>query len=75
MEHPESQDSSLGQTTSSLGTVLLHLEIIATTYGSTIFKTHLVHLHSHLFIYIATYLHIVYVNWMQAVLGGNVRCA
>jgi len=37
-EHLESQQSSLGKTTSSLGTLLVCLEIIATTYCSTILK-------------------------------------
>jgi hypothetical protein len=48
------RQSSLGKTTSSLGTLLVRLEIIATTYRSTIFKTHVFSLYSHLSIYIAT---------------------
>jgi len=45
-EHLEPQRSSLGKTTSSLGTPLLRLEIIATTYHSTIVKTHVFSLYS-----------------------------
>jgi len=52
-EHLESQYSSLGKTTSSLGTLLVHLEIIATTNRSTIFKTHVLSLYSHLCIYVS----------------------
>jgi len=69
--------------TSSLGTLLVRLEIIATTYRSTIFKTHVFSLYSHLCIYvsmylciyIATHLHTVYLDWLQAVLERNSRCA
>ena len=46
----------------------VRLEIIATTHRSTIFKTHLFSLYSHLCIYIATRLHPVYLDWLQAVL-------
>jgi hypothetical protein len=52
------QQSSLGITTSSLGTLMVRLEIIATTYHSTIFETHVFHLYSHLCIYITTHLDI-----------------
>jgi len=45
-EHLKSQQSSLGKTASSLGTLLERLEIIATTYCSTIFKTHVFSLYS-----------------------------
>jgi len=58
----------VGKTTSSLGTLLVRLEIIATTYRSTIFKTHVFSLYPHLCIYIATHLHTVYLDWLQAVL-------
>jgi len=64
-----------GKTTSSLGTLLVRLEIISTTYHSTIFKTHVFSLYSHLSIYTATHLHIVYLDWQQAVLESNSRCA
>ena len=73
-EHLESQWSSLGKTTSSLGTLLVRLEIIATTYRSTISKTHVFSLNSHLYIYIATHLHTVYLDRLQAVLDCNSRC-
>ena len=52
-------NQSLGKTTSSLGTLLVRLEIIATIYRSTIVKTHVFSLYSHLCIYIATDLHTV----------------
>jgi len=64
-----------GKTTSSVGTLLVRLEIIATTYHSTIFKTHAFSLYSHLGIYIATHLHTVCLDWLQAVLESNSRCA
>ena len=59
------------------------LEIIATTYCSTIVKTPVFSLYSHLCIYvsmnlciyIATHLHTVYLNRLQAVLERNSRCA
>jgi len=56
-EHLKSQYSSLGKTPSSLGTLLVRLEIIATTYHSTIFKTHVFSLYSHLCIYVSMYLY------------------
>jgi len=56
-EHLESQYSSLGKTTSSLGTLLVRLEIIATTYDSTIFKTHVFSLYSQLCINVSMYLY------------------
>jgi hypothetical protein len=55
-----------GKTTSSLGTLLVRLEIIATTYCSTIVNTHVLSLYSHLYVYIATDLHPVYLEWLQA---------
>jgi len=54
--HLETLSGSLGKTT-SLGTLQVRLEIIATTYRSTIFETHVLSLYSHLCIYIATHLH------------------
>ena len=60
--------------TTSLETLLVHLEIIATTYRSIIFKTHVFSLYSHLYIYTATHLHTVYLDWLQAVLKNNSRC-
>jgi hypothetical protein len=58
-----------------LETLQVCLEIIATTYRSTIFKTHVFSLYSHLCIYIATHLHTVYLDWLQAVLETNSRSA
>ena len=52
-EHFESQLSSLGKTTFSLGMLLVRLEIITTTYRSTIFETHVFSLYSHLCIYVS----------------------
>jgi hypothetical protein len=49
------------------------LEIIATTHCSMIFKTHVFSLYSHLCIYIATHLHTVYLDWLQAVFDSNSR--
>ena len=66
-EHLESQSSSMGKT-SSLGTLQARLEIIASTHRSTISKTHVFTLYFHLCIYIATHLHTVYLDWLQAVL-------
>jgi len=59
--------------TSSLGSLLVRLEIIATTYHSTIFKSHEFSLYSHLCISIATNLHMVYLDGLQAVLKSNSR--
>jgi len=70
----ESQLSCLGKATSPLGTLLVRLEIIATTSRSMIFKTHVFSLYSHLCIYIATHLHMVYLDWLQAVRESNSRC-
>jgi len=47
-EHLNSLSSSQVKTSSSLGILLVCLEIIATTYHSTIFKTHIFCLYSHL---------------------------
>ena len=55
--------------------LLVHLEIIDTTYRSMIFETHLFSLYSHLCIYIATHLHMVYLDCLQVVLDSNSRCA
>jgi len=71
----ESQYSSLWKTSSSLETLLVRLEIIAPTYHSTIFGTHVCSVYSHLCIYIATHLHTVYLGWLQAVRECNSRCA
>jgi hypothetical protein len=73
-EHLTSEQSSLGKTTSSLGMLLVPLEIIATTSRSTIFKTHVFSLYSHLCIYIATHLHTVYLDWLQVVLESTSKC-
>ena len=72
-EHLESQLSSLGKT-SSLGTPLVRLEIIGTIHRSTIFKGYVFSLNSRLCIYIATHLHTVYLDCLQAVLESNPRC-
>jgi len=72
-EHLESLSSSLGKT-SSLWMLLVHLEIIPTTYCSTIIKTDVFSLYSHLFIYIETHLHMVFLDWLQVVLESNSRC-
>jgi len=64
-------------------TLLVRLEIIATTYRSMIVKTHVFRLYSHLginvsmylCIYTATYLHMVYLERLQVVIGSNSRCA
>jgi len=60
--------------TSAFGTLLVCLDIIATTYRSTICKTHVFSLYSDLCIYIATHLHTVYLDWLHAVLESNSRC-
>jgi len=52
----------------------VRLEIIATSYSSKIIKTQVLRLYSHLCLYIATHLHAVYLHWLQAVLGSNLRC-
>jgi len=70
----ESQYGSLVES-SSLGTLVIALEIIATTYCSTIFKTHVFSVYCHLCIYLATHLHTVNLDWLQAVLESNSRSA
>jgi hypothetical protein len=55
--------------------VLMRLDIIPTTYCSTIFKAPVFSLYSPVSIYIAAHLHTVYLDWLQAVLGGNSRFA
>ena len=52
-EHLESQQSIVGKTTSSLVTLLVRLELIATTNRATISKTHVFRLYSHLCIYVS----------------------
>ena len=69
-EQLESQWSSLGKT-SSLETPMVCLEIIATIHRSTIIKSHVFSLYSHLCIYIATHLRMVYLDWLQAALESN----
>jgi len=64
----------LSPAAASFGMLLVCLEIIATTYRSTIFKTYAFRLYSHLCIY-ATYLHTVYLDWQHAVIVSNSRCA
>lgn len=51
-EHITAQWCSLVKTSSSLEMLLVHLEIIATSYCSTVFKTHVINLYSHLCIYV-----------------------
>jgi len=80
-EHHESQYSGLGNT--SLGTLLVCLEIIDTTYRSMIVKAHVLRLYFHLCIYpsmylciyIATHLNKIYMDWLQAGLKSNSSCA
>jgi hypothetical protein len=60
--------------------LLVCLQIIGTTYRSTIFKTHEFSVYSHLCIYhlciyIATHLNTVYQDWLQAVLTSDSRWA
>ena len=73
-EYSTSLQSSLGKTLSSLGTLQVHLEIIATTYGSTICTTHVFSVYSHLSIYIATHRHTLYVGWPKTVPERSLRC-
>jgi hypothetical protein len=76
-DHLESQWSILEITISSLGTLLVHLGIVAITYPSTIFKTHVFRLYFHLCIYvsIATHQHTVNLHRLQVELENNSRCA
>jgi hypothetical protein len=62
------------KTTSSLGMLLVWLEIIARTYHSTIINTHVFSLYCHLCIYIATHLHTIYLDLLQALVKRNWRC-
>jgi len=63
--------------------VLVCLEIIDTTYHSAIGKSHIFSLDSHLcifvsmylYIYIATHLQTIFLDWLKAVLESNSRCA
>jgi hypothetical protein len=55
----------------SLGMLQVDLDIIATNYCSTIFKTHVINLYSHLCIYIVSHLHTVYLDWLQVELEKN----
>jgi len=55
--------------TSSLGILLVHLEIVATTYHSTIFKTHLNSLYSLQSILLP--IDTVYLDNLQSVLESN----
>jgi len=48
--------------------LLARLKIIATTYHSTILKTHVFSLYSHLGIYTETQILTVYLDWLQTVL-------
>jgi len=48
--------------------------IMPTTYCSTIFKTDVFSLYSHLCIYRATYLHMLYLDWQHVVIVSNSRC-
>jgi len=81
-EHLESQWSSLEKTTLSLGILLVCLEIIATTYCSTIVKTHEFNLYSYRYIYVsnclflsrATHLDMLYLDGLQVVLESDLWC-
>jgi hypothetical protein len=55
--------------------LLVRLAIIATTFVSTIFETHVFSLYSHLGIYIATDLQTVYVDWLHAEPSSYSWCA
>ena len=74
-EHLESQPSCLGERTPSLGMLLERLEIIATTYCSMIFKTHVLGLYSHVWNYITSQPHMVYLDWLHAVIERILRGA
>jgi len=52
-DYPGVPATSLGGILSFLETLLVYLEIIATTYHSTIFKTHVFSIYSHLYIYVS----------------------
>jgi len=53
----------------------VHLEIIATTYRLMIIKTHVFSLYSPQCIYISSHLHTVNLDWVQAALKCDLRCA
>jgi len=53
--------------------LLVPQKIIASTYCSTIFRTHVFSLYSHSSIYIATHLHTEYLDWLWVVLQSNSR--
>jgi hypothetical protein len=73
----------VGSAAGAPGMLQVRLEIVATTYYSMIVKTHVFRLYSHLSnyvsmylcIYIATHLHTIYLDWLQAVYQKNSRCA
>jgi len=60
----------LSPAAASLGMLPERLEIVATTYRLTIFKTYAFSLYSLLYIY-ATYIHMVYLDWQQVVIVSN----
>ena len=74
-EHLESQQRSPGKITSSLARMQVRLNMISTTYRSTIIKTHVFSFDSHLCTDIVTHLHTVYLDCLQAVLESNSRFA
>jgi hypothetical protein len=74
-KHLKSHWSRLWTTTSCGGTLIAQLAIIANTYRSMIIKTHLLILNSLLWMYIPTGVHLVYWDWLQALLNNNLRCA
>ena len=71
-EHLELQLSSWGKS-SCLAMLLVRLEIIATTHHSTVLKTCVFSMYSHLCIFIATHLHMVYLDCLQAVLESKLK--
>jgi hypothetical protein len=72
---PQISVKQSGQMTSSLGSLLLHLEMIANTYRSMIVKTPVFSVNSHICTYIAIDLHTVYLEWLLPVLASKSRCA
>jgi len=54
---------------------MVRLDIIATAYRSTAFTTHVFRLDSQLCIDIATDLHTVYLDWLQAAHESKSKCA
>jgi hypothetical protein len=73
-EHLQSQYSTLGITSFSVGTLLLCQDIIATTYHSMLFQIDVISLYSHLCTYIASHLHTVYLNCLPAAIVCNLQC-